>query len=61
VATPETGSWVALMPGDGFVINPWTNKPFTNRKDCVKAVKYKLSRGYWPGDSPGKQKKKSVK
>lgn len=53
------GGWTA-MSQFGFFVNPWTGKPFTNRKDCVKAVKYRLLKGYWPGMKPNNFKSGSV-
>lgn len=40
--------WVAHCAGEDPLYNPWTGEPFTNKKNCIKAVKFKLVRGHWP-------------
>lgn len=46
--------FTALVPlrYGGLIENPWTGKPFTNLRDCVKVTKYRIRRGYFPGLKP---------
>lgn len=48
IVSQTFSGFVALTPV-GPIENPWTQKPFTNLKDCVKVVRYRLRRGYFPG------------
>jgi hypothetical protein len=37
----------------GPIENPWRNQPFTNLKDCIKVVTYRMRKGYFPGMKKG--------
>lgn len=43
---------ITVLTSQGIFINPWTKQPFQEEADAIRATRYRLKKGFWPGMKP---------